>query len=41
MVLLHTWPDQTADALPTIVDGLRARGSDFVRLDELPADGLP
>lgn len=41
VILLHTWPEQTADALPAIVDGLRARGSDFVRLDELPAEGLP
>jgi peptidoglycan-N-acetylmuramic acid deacetylase len=41
VVLLHTWPDRTADALPTIVGGLRAAGSDLVRLDELPRDGLP
>ncbi len=26
VVLLHTWPDRTAEALPTIVDGLRAAG---------------
>jgi peptidoglycan/xylan/chitin deacetylase (PgdA/CDA1 family) len=41
VVLLHTWPVRTADALPAIVDGLQARGSAFVRLDDLPADGLP
>jgi peptidoglycan/xylan/chitin deacetylase (PgdA/CDA1 family) len=41
VVLLHTWPDRTADALPMIVEGLRAGGSDLVRLDELPEDGLP
>ena len=41
VVLLHTWPDKTAEALPTIVEGLRAAGSDLVRLDELPEDGLP
>jgi peptidoglycan-N-acetylglucosamine deacetylase len=41
VVLLHTWPDRTGDALPAIVEGLRRAGSDFVRLDDLPADGLP
>jgi peptidoglycan-N-acetylglucosamine deacetylase len=41
VVLLHTWPDRTADALPMIVESLRAGGSDLVRLDELPEDGLP
>jgi peptidoglycan/xylan/chitin deacetylase (PgdA/CDA1 family) len=41
VVLLHAWPDGTADALPAIVEGLRASGSDLVRLDELPEDGLP
>ena len=41
VVLLHAWPEKTADALPAIVDGLRARGSDLVRLDDLPEDGLP
>jgi peptidoglycan-N-acetylglucosamine deacetylase len=41
VVLLHTWPDRTADALPMIVEGLRARGSDIVRIDALPEDGLP
>ena len=41
VILLHTWPDKTADALPTIVDGLRTAGCDLVRLDALPEDGLP
>jgi peptidoglycan-N-acetylmuramic acid deacetylase len=41
VVLLHTWPDRTADALPTIIDGLRTRGSDLVRLDDLPGEELP
>jgi peptidoglycan/xylan/chitin deacetylase (PgdA/CDA1 family) len=41
VVLLHTWPDRTADALPTIVEGLRAAGSDLVRLDRLPEEALP
>jgi peptidoglycan/xylan/chitin deacetylase (PgdA/CDA1 family) len=41
VVLLHTWPDRTADALPMIVEGVRAAGADLVRLDELPEDALP
>jgi peptidoglycan-N-acetylglucosamine deacetylase len=41
VLLLHTWPDRTADALPSIVEGLRARGFDLVRIDDLPEDGLP
>ena len=41
VVLLHTWPDHTADALPGIVDGLRARGADLVRVDALPEVLLP
>jgi peptidoglycan-N-acetylglucosamine deacetylase len=41
VILLHTWPDKTAEALPTIVDGLRTAGCDLVRLDALPEDGLP
>lgn len=41
VVLLHTWPDRTADALPAILDGLRARGADLVRIDDLPEAGLP
>jgi peptidoglycan/xylan/chitin deacetylase (PgdA/CDA1 family) len=41
VVLLHTWPDRTADALPMIVESLRAAGSKLVRLDELPEEVLP
>jgi peptidoglycan-N-acetylglucosamine deacetylase len=41
ILLLHTWPDGTADAVPEIVDGLRNRGATFVRVDELPAELLP
>jgi peptidoglycan-N-acetylmuramic acid deacetylase len=41
VVLLHAWPDRTADALPAIVDGLRARGIDLVRVDDLPEEHLP
>jgi peptidoglycan-N-acetylglucosamine deacetylase len=35
VVLFHAWPPGTLDALPIIIDGLRARGAEFVRLDEL------
>ncbi len=41
VVLLHTWPDRTADALPMIVEGLRAHGSDLVPIDRLPEEALP
>jgi peptidoglycan/xylan/chitin deacetylase (PgdA/CDA1 family) len=36
VVLLHTWPGATADAMPTILEGLRARGAATVAVDELP-----
>jgi len=35
IVLLHTWPDATAAALPGIVSRLRAAGADLVRVDQL------
>lgn len=35
IVLFHAWPPGTLDALPTLIDGLRASGGRFVRLDEL------
>lgn len=38
IVLLHTWPPRTLDALPAIIDGLRARGADFVDVAALPAE---
>jgi peptidoglycan-N-acetylglucosamine deacetylase len=38
IVVLHTWPPQTLDALPAIVDGLRARGMNFVNVAELPTE---
>jgi peptidoglycan/xylan/chitin deacetylase (PgdA/CDA1 family) len=41
VVLLHTWPERTADALPAIVDGLAAAGATLVRLDDLPEETLP
>jgi peptidoglycan-N-acetylglucosamine deacetylase len=41
VVLLHTWPTHTADALPAIVEELDARGARLVGLDELPEAALP
>jgi peptidoglycan/xylan/chitin deacetylase (PgdA/CDA1 family) len=41
VVLLHTWPGGTGDAVPVIVDGLREAGFAFVRLDELQEELLP
>lgn len=35
VVLLHSWPGGTADALRPIVDGLRDAGASFVTVDEL------
>ena len=44
VILFHAWPPGTLDALPVLIDGLRAIGADFVRIDELeryaaPAEG--
>jgi len=33
IVLIHSWPDQTAQALPLILDRLKQVGANFVRLD--------
>jgi peptidoglycan-N-acetylglucosamine deacetylase len=38
VVLFHSWPSGTLDALPALIDGLRALGGRFVRLDELEQD---
>lgn len=38
IVLFHTWPPQTLDALPPIVDGLLARGVELVDVAHLPAE---
>lgn len=35
VVLLHTWPTATLDAIDAILDGLAARGADLCRVDEL------
>jgi peptidoglycan/xylan/chitin deacetylase (PgdA/CDA1 family) len=39
VVLLHAWPSGTLDALPGLIDGLRAMGGEFVRIDELERYG--
>jgi peptidoglycan/xylan/chitin deacetylase (PgdA/CDA1 family) len=35
VVLFHAWPSGTLDALPELIDRLRAMGARFVRIDEL------
>jgi peptidoglycan-N-acetylglucosamine deacetylase len=37
VVLLHTWPTPTADAVPGIIRGLRGAGADLVGIDGLEA----
>jgi peptidoglycan/xylan/chitin deacetylase (PgdA/CDA1 family) len=39
VVLLHTWPQTTAEALPQIIEGLREAGADLVTID--PLERLP
>ncbi len=36
VVLLHTWPSNTIEALPGILTRLRDNGASFMPLDELP-----
>jgi peptidoglycan/xylan/chitin deacetylase (PgdA/CDA1 family) len=36
VILLHPWTTATSRALPALIDGIRERGGDFVRLDALP-----
>jgi peptidoglycan/xylan/chitin deacetylase (PgdA/CDA1 family) len=38
LVLLHTWPEPTLEALPGLVARLRDEGARFVRIDQLSAD---
>jgi len=38
VVLLHTWPEPTLEALPGLVARLRDGGARLVRIDQLPAD---
>ncbi|HEY6537699.1 MAG TPA: polysaccharide deacetylase family protein [Candidatus Dormibacteraeota bacterium] len=35
VVLVHSWPDQTAKELPSILARIRATGAEFVTIDEL------
>jgi peptidoglycan-N-acetylglucosamine deacetylase len=39
VILFHAWPTGTLDALPGLIDGLRAMGGRFVRIDELERAG--
>jgi peptidoglycan/xylan/chitin deacetylase (PgdA/CDA1 family) len=41
VVLLHTWPDQTAGSLAGSVGPLRDAGAEFVRIDELAPETIP
>ena len=36
IVLLHTWPPQALEAVPEIVDSLRAAGASFIDVSALP-----
>ena len=40
IVLLHSWPTQTLDALPVMIDGLRASGATFIDAAGLPESRL-
>jgi peptidoglycan-N-acetylglucosamine deacetylase len=35
VILFHSWPPGTLEALPAVIDGLRAAGATFVRVDAL------
>ena len=35
VILLHTWPEHTADALPGLLEAFRRTGTSFVTVDEL------
>ena len=41
IVLFHAWPPGTLAALPAVIDGLRAVGAAFVRVDELERFAAP
>ena len=34
VVLLHTWPDATADALPDVIDRLAAAGASWIGVEQ-------
>jgi hypothetical protein len=37
VVLLHTWPRATADAVPIALEGFERAGASFATVDELEA----
>ena len=39
VILFHAWPTGTLEALPGLIDSLRAMGARFVRIDELERYG--
>jgi peptidoglycan/xylan/chitin deacetylase (PgdA/CDA1 family) len=39
IVLLHSWPSGTADAMPELVTRLRDEGATLACVDEMPGDG--
>jgi peptidoglycan-N-acetylglucosamine deacetylase len=41
IVLMHTWPDKTVEALPEIISRLRAKGLRFVTISDLIALAPP
>ena len=40
VVLLHTWPVATLEAMPAIARELRASGAELIRLDQLDRKDL-
>ena len=40
IILMHSGTPNTVEALPKIIEGLKARGFHFVRLEELQTFGL-
>jgi len=41
VMLFHSWPPGTLDALPAIIDGLRELGAEFATVDELERFAAP
>lgn len=41
VVLLHSWPDATAESLPRILDELTEMGAEFVTIDAFERESLP
>ena len=40
IVVLHTWPETTVEALPAVLRSLREAGTRFLSVDELPESAL-